>query len=163
MPKTRVVPEPFDADAFAPYGECFALRDLDGDRHEFAANMFNGRAHAELNVSVSRAKPQTADFAVPALERHDASAQTFAPIACGRWMVAVAPTLADGGPDFENLRAFIMDETVGVCYAPNVWHHPFVCFDQPAEMLMLRWDDRTEADTTWAQTPAGVDVEIALP
>ena len=34
---------------------------------------------------------------------------------------------------------------------------------KPAEMLMLRWDDRTEADTTWAQAPAGVDVEIALP
>jgi len=28
---------------------------------------------------------------------------------------------------------------------------------------MLRWDDRTEADTTWAQAPADTDIEIALP
>lgn len=154
---------PFDADAFAPYGECFALRDPKGERHDFAAHMANGRSHAALNVSVGRSPPKTGPIKVTALERHDLSAQTFAPILVSRWMAAVAPDLPDGQPDFEKLQAFILDETVGVCYRPNVWHHPFVCFDAPAEMLMLRWDDRTEADTTWANAPDGVDVEIVIP
>ena len=113
--------------------------------------------------SVSRSKPQTDPIKVVALERHDLSAQTFAPIVVGRWLAAVAPTAPDGGPDFERLEAFVLDETVGICYRPNIWHHPFACFDGPAEMLMLRWDDRTEADTTWAKVPAGLDIEIALP
>ncbi len=157
----QIVPKPFDAAAFEPYGECFALRDLDGDRHDFAARMANGRSHASLNVSVSRARPVAGPIKVTALERHDFSAQTFAPIVVGRWLAAVAPTLPDGQPDFEKLQAFVLDETVGICYRPNVWHHPFACFDRPAEMLMLRWDDRTEADTTWAKAPPGVSIEIA--
>lgn len=158
-----IVPKPFDPAAFEPFGECFALRDMAGERHDFAAHMANGRSHATLNVSVSRSKPQTVPIKVQALERHDLSAQTFAPVVVGRWLAAVAPTAPDGGPDFERLEAFVLDETVGICYRPNVWHHPFACFDSPAEMLMLRWDDRTEADTTWAKVPAGLDVEIALP
>ncbi len=158
-----ITPKPFDPDAFAPYGECFALRDPGGERHDFAARMANGRSHAVLNVSVGRAKPQTGPIKVSALERHDFSAQTFAPIVVGRWMAAVAPNLPNGQPNFEKLEAYVLDETIGICYRPNVWHHPFACFDKPAEMLMLRWDDRSEADTTWAKAPAGVDVEIALP
>ena len=163
MATITVEAKPFDADAFAPFGECFALRDPGGDGHEFAAHMANGRSHATLNVAVSRAKPSPLSIKVAALERHDASAQTFAPVNVSRWMVAVAPNLSDGQPDFANLRAFIMDETVGVCYRPNVWHHPFACFDAPAEMMMLRWDDRTEADTTWAKAPADMDVTINVP
>ena len=153
----------FDAEAFAPFGECFALRDPKGERHDFAAHMANGRSHATLNVSVGRAEPASAPIAVKALERHDLSAQTFVPVVVSRWMVAVAPDLPDGQPDFAKLQAFILDETVGVCYRPNVWHHPFACFDAPAEMLMLRWDDRSEVDTTWAHAPAGLDLSIALP
>ena len=158
-----IQPRPFDAEAFAPYGESFALRDLNGDRNDFAATMANGRSHAALNVSVSRAKPQLAAIKVVALERHDASAQTFAPILVGRWLAAVAPDLPNGQPDFARLEAFVLDDKTGICYRPNVWHHPFACFDQPAEMLMLRWDDKTDADTTWAKAPAGANIEIALP
>ncbi|MGZ0187646.1 MAG: ureidoglycolate lyase [Alphaproteobacteria bacterium] len=159
----KIIAKPFDAVAFEPFGECFALRDENGERHDFAAHMANGRSHATLNVSIGRAKPVTGPIKVAALERHDQSAQTFAPIVVGRWLAAVAPTLPNGQPDFEKLQAFVMDETVGICYRPNVWHHPFACFDQAAEMLMLRWDDRTEADTSWAKTPEGVNVEIVLP
>jgi len=159
----RIVPQRFDPEAFAPYGECFALRDERGETHPFAAAMANGRSHATLNVSITRARATTAPIKVTALEKHDASAQTFAPIVVGRWLSAVAPTLPDGGPDFSKLRAFVLDDAVGVCYRPNVWHHPFACFDGPAEMLMLRWDDRTEADTTWFKAPADADIEIALP
>ena len=156
-------PEPFDIEAFAPYGECFALRDLEGDRHDFAAQLTNGRSHARLNVSISRSKPQTSAIRVAALERHDHSAQAFAPIVVSRWLVAIAPNTTEGGPDFSQLRAFVMDENLGICYRPNVWHHPFACFDTPAEMLMLRWDDQTESDTTWAKTPSGSEVQISLP
>ena len=158
-----IVPKPFDPEAFAPYGECFALRDLNGDRHDFAATVATGRSHAALNVSISRSKPATGPIKVPALERHDRSSQAFAPIVVGRWLVAVCPDLPYGSPDFEGLQAYVLDEAVGICYRPNVWHHPFTCFDQPAEMLMIRWDDRTDADTTWAKSPPGVDIEIALP
>lgn len=156
-------PEPFDPDAFAPFGECFQMREAGGETHPFAATMANGRSHATLNVSVSRAKPQSKPIPVLALERHDASAQTFAPIVVGRWLAAVAPDLPDGSPDFGRLRAFVLDETIGICYRPMVWHHPYACFDRPAEMMMLRWDDRTAADTTWAKAPVDLKIEIALP
>jgi len=158
----RVKAVPFDAEAFAPFGECFALRDPGGERHDFAAMVSNGRSHANLNVSVGRSKPTPGPIRVEALERHDFSAQVFAPIIVSRWMAAVAPNRPDGGPDFEKLKAFILDETVGICYRANVWHHPYACFDAPAEMLMLRWDDRTEADTTWAKVPEGFTLEIEV-
>lgn len=159
----KLTPKPFDPEAFAPFGECFALRAPSGERHDFAASVTNGRSHARLNVSVSRSKPQLGPIKVTALERHDLSAQTFVPVVANRWLAAVAPNDAAGGPDFERLQAFVLDETVGICYRANVWHHPFACFDGPAEMLMLRWDDRTEADTTWAKVPAGLEIEIAAP
>ena len=163
FPMMRIIPKPFDPAAFAPFGECFALRDPSGERHDFAATMANGRSHATLNVSIGRAKPKTAPIKVAALEKHDASAQVFAPIVVSRWLAAVAPMLADGQPDFAKLRAFVIDDRIGICYRPNVWHHPFACFDSTSEMMMLRWDDRTEADTTWANAPVDLDIEIALP
>ena len=70
MPKTRVVPEPFDADAFAPYGECFALRDLDGDRHEFAATYVQW-PRPSLN-SMSRSAAQSHKLQISPCQRWNA-------------------------------------------------------------------------------------------
>ena len=63
-----------------------------------------------------------------------------------RYLVCVAPTLPDGGPDLSGLRAFLCGPGQGVAYAPGTWHHPMVALDAPGEFTMLAWEDGTALD-----------------
>lgn len=54
--------------------------------------------------------PQPVDpsaITISFLERHPHSTQTFVPLKVGRWIVLLAPTLADGTPDLANFKAFL--------------------------------------------------------
>jgi ureidoglycolate lyase len=159
----RLVPVSLTADAFAPFGRVFELRDTALANQSFVASVENRRSHARLNVAVSRTRPTTLPQRVVALERHEHSSQLFVPMVASRWLVVVAPSNPMGDPIHCEMRAFVADMSKGVCYAPDVWHHPFVCLDAPAEMLMLRWDDDTAADTTWHRVPGAMEIELRAP
>lgn len=159
----RLVPVPLTAEAFAPFGRVFDLRDTALPNRDFVASVDNRRVEARLNVAVSRTKPTALPQRVVALERHEHSSQLFVPMVAARWLVVVAPSSPIGDPIHCEMRAFVADTTKGVCYAPCIWHHPFVCLDAPAEMLMLRWDDGTDADTTWHRVPGAMEIELRAP
>jgi ureidoglycolate lyase len=73
------------------------------------------------------------------LERHPHSTQSFLPIAAGRWLVLVAPTLPDGSPDVAAARAFVAGPEDAICIGRNVWHAGLTVFDRPAEIGMIMW------------------------
>jgi ureidoglycolate lyase len=80
---------------------------------------------------------------ITALERHPHSAQSFIPIRAGRWVVVLAPTLSDGSPDMDNVRAFLAGPQDALCIRRNVWHAGLTALDGPAEFAMMMW--RTSA------------------
>lgn len=152
--------EPLTPEAFAPFGRVVRVREPQAETEQFVADVENRRGDARLNVGISRAKPTPLPLRLHVLERHDHSSQLFVPLAASRWLAVVASADGNGEPRHDTLRAFVAATDQGICYAPMVWHHPFVCIDGPAEMLMLRWDDGTEADTSWHRIPDTVRITL---
>lgn len=76
---------------------------------------------------------------VAALERHPHSTQSFFPIRTGRWLVVLAPTLANGLPDMANTRSFLAGPEDAICIHRDVWHAGLTVLDGPAEFGMLMW------------------------
>lgn len=156
MEQQVLTARPLTADAFAPFGDVFAIGDgAPGTRDSFVAAMKNGRDGARLNVSVSRAKPTETPFRIEWMERHPHSGQTFVPLDISRYLVLVAPPDADGAPAMDRLQAFVAGPGQGINYHTGVWHHPFTALDRPSECLVLRFDDGTESDTQWHEVADG--------
>ncbi|MDO8361193.1 MAG: ureidoglycolate lyase, partial [Devosia sp.] len=57
----------------------------------------------------------------------------------GRWVVVVAPTLADGSPDVATVRAVVAGPEDAICIGRNVWHAGLTVLDRPAEFGMMMW------------------------
>jgi ureidoglycolate lyase len=89
---------------------------------------------------------KTLPFQVQLLERHPHSTQAFLPLACTRFLVCVAPALADGSPDIHGIAAFLCGPGQGVNYHRGVWHHPILALDGAADFAMLAWEDGSAQD-----------------
>ena len=140
--------------AFAPFGQVVSAGITAGrsanmgtaTRCDFAAALESTRDGARPNLAVFRSLAKTLPFEVTLLEKHPCSTQAFLPMACTRYLVCVAPSLADGSPDVERLVAFQCGPGVGVNYKRDVWHHPILALDGPADFAMLAWEDGSESD-----------------
>lgn len=152
MDTVRAVP--LDATAFAPFGDVVSAGLADGRaanqgtavRHDFAAQLNSTRLHSRPNLAVFRCLPQALPFVVRLLEKHPCTSQAFLPLKVSRYLVVVAPALPQGPPDVSGLRAFLCGPGQGINYRANVWHHPMVALDVPAEFCMLAWEDGTAQD-----------------
>jgi ureidoglycolate lyase len=152
--------------AFAPFGQVIAAGDGVGrsvnlgtaDRLDHAARFESTRPEARLNLAVFRAAPQVLPFMVTLLERHPCSTQTFVPLRASRWLVCVAPARPDGAPDPAGLRAFVARGGQGIHFHRGVWHHPIVAFDEPADLVMLAWEDGSPQDCVEFPLAEPVDV-----
>ena len=76
---------------------------------------------------------------ITALERHPHSTQSFVPIRVARWVVVLAPTLADSSPDMANVRAYLAGPEDAICIGRNVWHAGLTVLDGAAEFAMMMW------------------------
>lgn len=146
----RVLPAvPLTAAEFAPFGRVVSAGLQPGSsanqgtavRFDFCAELTSTREGARPNLAVFRSVAKALPFDVVLLERHPCSTQVFIPMVVSRYLVCVAPTLPDGGPDVAGLRAFVCAPGQGVAYAPGTWHHPMVALDSPGEFAMLAWED----------------------
>lgn len=147
---TRVVrAEPLTVEGFAPWGDVVSAGLRAGSsanqgtavRFDRCATLGCTRGEPTPNLAVFRAKPQTLPFTVRLLERHPCSSQAFLPLIVSRYLIVVAPTLADGLPDLAGLRAFLCGPGQGINYHVGVWHHPMIALDTPGELAMLAWED----------------------
>ncbi|PTL76874.1 ureidoglycolate lyase [Vitiosangium sp. GDMCC 1.1324] len=139
---------------FAPFGDVIGL-ELDGGssanqgtatRYDRIAQLTSSRPGAQPNLAVFRSVSKALPFEVRLLERHPCSTQMFAPLACRRYLVVVCPDDARGEPDLPRLRAFVCGPGQGINYRANVWHHPIIALDGPADFLMLAWEDGSALD-----------------
>lgn len=162
----RVRLEPLGRESFAPFGEVITASGEGRDtnlgtavRFDWAAALENARAQAKPNLAVFRSLPQPLPFRVTLLERHPWSTQVFAPLRASRWLVMVAPDAADGGPEASGLRAFVAGAGQAINFRRGVWHHPVIVLDEPAELLMLAWEDGGAGDCEERALPEPVVVE----
>lgn len=141
--------------AFAPFGDVISVGQVAGKeanqgtavRYDYTAQLANGRPDAKANLVVFRCDGQTLPFQAKVIEHHPHSSQMFLPLDCSRYLVCVAPTAADGGPDVSRLQAFIAKGGEGINYHVGTWHHPMVALDKPAEFAVLVWENGSPEDT----------------
>lgn len=156
------------AEAFAPWGDVVSAGLQAGKsanqgtavRFDWAAALESTRPGARPNLAVFRSTPKQLPFEVRLLERHPCSTQAFLPLICTRYLICTAPTLADGSPDVANLAAFLCGPGQGINYRRNVWHHPIIALDAPAEFAMLAWEDGGPADCVEHALPVPIRVVL---
>lgn len=170
----QVVAQPLTPEAFAPFGQVvsaglrqgIAANQGTAVRFDRAAELLSARPDATPNLAVFRSVAKSLPFEVRLLERHPCSTQAFLPMICERFLVCVAPTRADGTPDVANLLAFLCGPGQGINYAADVWHHPILALDGPAEFAMLAWEDGSPQDCVEFPLSEGVLVttrEVSRP
>ena len=92
---------------------------------------------ARIVVSLFRAEPIEFPVRLAMMERHPLGSQAFWPLSGGTWLVAVAPD-ENGRPGTPLI--FSANGSQGVCYAPNVWHHPLMALDKTSDFLVIDRD-----------------------
>ncbi len=158
--------EPLTAQAFAPFGQVLQTPQS-GDRNmnqgtavrlDRCAALVSTRGDCPPNLAMVRSLPQAMPLKMRLLERHPCSSQAFIPLQCSRYLVIVAPTAADGRPDWNGLRAFVATAGQGINYAAGTWHHPFTALDAPADLAMLAWEDGSPRDCEEVPLPEPITV-----
>jgi ureidoglycolate lyase len=155
-----IVAKPLDADEFAPYGDVLAPPAELG-RVYFDAGLSSTRPGARPSLSVAHVKflPKL-PLEATVMERHEFSSQSFVPLDVSRWLVVVAPSAPDGGPDGARAVAFLAGPGQGVTYHAGTWHHPLTILDRPGRFAVFMWRDGTKTDEEFRTlaTPFTVDV-----
>ncbi|KAG0046694.1 Allantoicase [Gryganskiella cystojenkinii] len=110
-------------------------------------------APAKANIAILQCyRPtMTAEINVKLLERHPHSSQMFVPLggdSNGGYVVVVAKDKSDGTPDKRTLKAFTVNNSQGINYKPNVWHHPMVVTGRPVTFLTITHESGVGKDDT---------------
>jgi ureidoglycolate lyase len=167
MPRSITLsPEPLTAEAFAPFGdvvEARAARTREANqgtarRHDHLARFESARPKVEANLAIFESRALSLPLPLRLFERHAHSSQLFLPMVAARYLVVVAPHAADGGPDFDNARAFLAGPAQGVNYRAGVWHHPIVALESDATFAMLAWEDGGAEDAEERALPRAMIV-----
>jgi ureidoglycolate lyase len=142
----QIVAEPLWAESFADFGEVLEAPAAAG-RVYFDGSLGNGRPGAKPSLSIAHvAALPSLPLIATMMERHEFSSQSFVPLDVERWLVVVAPTATDRGPDEAHARAFLAGPGQGISYRPNIWHHPLTVLDRPARFAIFMWLEGTEKD-----------------
>lgn len=150
--------EQLTPEALTPWGQVLTSNGDPAQRDAYAASTANLRDHAKLNITFMRVAERTPVIA--AMERHPHSMQLFVPMNGARYLVAVCPSRADGGPDTDNIRAFVADGGQAVNYDAGSWHGPLCVLDQPGDFVMIRHDDEGPEDTELVMLDEKISVEL---
>jgi ureidoglycolate lyase len=156
----QLTAQPITEAAFAAFGQILTLPAEPGrvDYSAFAENL--RPAGAGLCFRTSLTAPSTLPLKTRVMERHAFSSQAFLPVDVARYVVMVAPDAADGGPDLDGARLFLVDGRTGINYRAGVWHHPMTVLDRPAVFATVMFNDGGDRDEDWADLP--VEVELGL-
>lgn len=49
-------------------------------------------------------------------------------------------------PKLETLQAFRCDNTLGINYKPNVWHHPMIVIEKPVQFMTITYESGEAED-----------------
>ncbi len=152
--------QPLEADAFAPFGEVLSGPRRPGERAFYDSALGSPRADARMGLHVNHVTPSTLPYVVDQLERHPFSSQTFLPLDVSRFVVVVAPTGPNGGPDSGQARAYLSPGTLGVTYHAGVWHHRIVALDRPGRFAVLMWRVAPAVDDEFVDLGRAIELSL---
>lgn len=132
---------------FAPFGDVIeAIGDSNaanqGRAQRFDAPLDMARTDSRterLHTAIYRIRKSALPFELKLVERHPLSQQLFFPNSGARFLVCACPTLGNGDPDLDGLRAFVGSRTQGIVWRTGVWHSPFAALDADGDFLMQQW------------------------
>ena len=150
---------PLTQEAFAPFGRVLVLPTH--GRLDLMEELENARSSAKARLSLTTLEPVTLPYTATEMEVHPFSSQAFVPVDLSRFIVLIAPSRADGGPDTERMRAFVYDRATGIMYAANVWHHPMRVLDRQGSFAVLTFVDGSTDDETFVPLPEPIVVDVA--
>lgn len=150
---------PLTQEAFAPFGRVLVLPTH--GRLDLMEELENTRLSAKARLSLTTLEPVTLPYTATEMEVHPFSSQAFVPVDLSRFIVLIAPSRADGGPDTERMRAFVSDRATGIMYAANVWHHPMRVLDRQGSFAVLTFVDGSTDDETFVPLPEPIVVDVA--
>ena len=129
---------------FAPFGGIID-RPAEAGQRRFFSDWLGGEELAPV-FHVNNVPQASLPVTLQRLERHPHAAQCFVPLDVSRFLVTVAPSLADGTADLQGLKSFILPGTVGVIYAPGVWHAGASVLDRAGAFAVLMWRGANDDD-----------------
>jgi ureidoglycolate lyase len=159
MPNVKL--EPITAEAFAPFGDILAPREIGQPRLELIEELQNLRGSAKPRLSLAVVPPAKASpFIAVQMERHVFSSQAFMPYECESYLVLVAPHGADDLPGVSGARAFRVPGNVGINYHANTWHHPITALNGSARFVVLTFVDGTPTDEQFVTLREPISVAL---
>jgi ureidoglycolate lyase len=142
---------------FAPFGT--VLRHPGGvGRHYVDAAIEDLLPQTRLRFWINRLSAVSQDIQLKQIERHPHSAQSFLPMASGKLLTAVCPTLGDGQPDIGTLTIFLLPQDTGITYRRGTWHHGLISLDQDCDVAVLMGQREDGQDTEVQSLPEPVHI-----
>jgi ureidoglycolate lyase len=135
--------QPLTAEAFRAFGdvidaaapcEKMVINEGHTTRHHALAQIDRGPAPGEAVISLFRARPVEAGFALRSMERHPLGSQAFINTGDNPYAVVVAPP---GDFDEQAIRGFIARSDQGVNYHRGTWHHYLLALGAPSEFVVI--------------------------
>ena len=155
-----IVAKPLTPEEFAPYGDVLTAP-ADFGRVYFDQGLCSSRPTAWPSLSVAHARClPSLPLEATVMERHEFSSQSFVPLDVSRWLVIVAPSGADSGPDPSRAVAFLAGPGQGVTYHAGTWHHPLTILDRPGRFAVFMWRDGTTTDEEFRTLATPFTVEV---
>lgn len=134
------------AEALAPYGTLISPPARPGERAFYTEWLGSTSPDATPRLHVNFVPHTALPCVISALERHPHAAQIFLPLAVSRYLIVVAPTLANGRPDVDKLEAFLAPGNRGVIYRANTWHAGATSLDSDGKFAVSMWRNDRDDD-----------------
>lgn len=144
MMRTVLISPYCSTEDFAPFGSLVEPPAQAGDR-QFYSQWLGGAGLSPV-FHVNHVRPTALPVLLSKLECHPHAAQCFMPLDVSRFLVSVAPSLPDGSADLGAMQSFLLPGTVGVIYAPGVWHAGISVLDRPGAFAVLMWRGANDDD-----------------
>jgi ureidoglycolate lyase len=136
----RITVEPLTAEAFRPHGELLGPDQRAPDFTGLNSVGWRSSFHSDSPPEVMFYRSSYSGMRFSTLERHHAVTQAFVPLGNTPSVVAVAaPTSGTEPPQPSDVRAFLLDGTVGYVLHTGTWHSldRFPLFRVPADIVII--------------------------
>ena len=147
--------QPPRAEALAPFATLIAPPTGAEPRAFYSQHLADGPDGAALQVHVNTVLSSALPLQISKVERHPFAAQAFVPLDVARYIVAVFPSSPEGEPIMGEASAFLVPGTLGVIFAPGVWHLGATVLDRTGHFVVMMRRRNDEHDDVFLQVRDG--------
>ena len=184
----NVESEPLKRETFAPFGDVLAPDATRLDNRDLLSMGYAKMSDAVENTrlddfdvldywggiaTISREamrlgylRPKKRALAFSWFERHLKGTQTFVPLNGARSVIAVAPPYEANKPDaiprINEVRAFVLDGTMGINLHPGTWHWTPFPLDERSDFIILVRESVADDDLNFIDLEKRLNVRIQI-